>query len=167
MKKYTFILLLLLSVSLPCYAQKQNGSIYYTEIESVTEPGANAKSFNAVLHFTPEKAIYVSAVDSLENGGKKIAKTIQSPDGGVKTISTQSSAKGLFNVLDRKSNLIISNARFNYNITYTEPLPRMEWKVTSEQKLIEGVKVIKATTSFRGRNYTAWFAPEYPIPLGP
>ena len=50
---------------------------------------------------------------------------------------------------------------------YTEPLGTLNWEIHPENKAISGYQVQKATTSFAGRNYVAWFTPEIPIPDGP
>ncbi len=50
---------------------------------------------------------------------------------------------------------------------HDEPLPKIDWKIEKEQKKIGNFMCQKATTRFRGRNYTAWFAPEIPISAGP
>ena len=42
-----------------------------------------------------------------------------------------------------------------------------QWKITEETKKIGGYSCTKATTSFRGRDWIAWFAPEIPLPYGP
>lgn len=44
---------------------------------------------------------------------------------------------------------------------------RPEWEVTDETATVLGYDCIKAVTSFRGRTYLAWFAPELPTPEGP
>jgi len=41
------------------------------------------------------------------------------------------------------------------------------WKITSETKNIKGHTCTKATLSFRGRNWEAWFAQDIPLPYGP
>lgn len=43
----------------------------------------------------------------------------------------------------------------------------IKWKLTSDTMRMIGYVCNKATANFRGRNYTAWFTPEIPIPLGP
>ncbi|MBR8703122.1 GLPGLI family protein [Porphyromonas levii] len=48
-----------------------------------------------------------------------------------------------------------------------EKVPQIEWKIDSEFKNIDGYECIKATCNFRGRYYTAWYAPEIPIKYGP
>src|SRR5690606_19858901 len=43
----------------------------------------------------------------------------------------------------------------------------INWNITQETKIIAGYKCIKATTNFRGRDWTAWFTPDIPVPVGP
>ena len=50
---------------------------------------------------------------------------------------------------------------------YTRDKELFNWSITEETKLIKGYMVQKATTSFAGRDYTAWFSPEIPISEGP
>lgn len=42
-----------------------------------------------------------------------------------------------------------------------------DWQLEEETKQIGNFTCQKATTHFRGRDYTAWFAPSIPIPFGP
>lgn len=66
------------------------------------------------------------------------------------------------------------------NLFYLLKIPKMEdrffykqkkdlfnWKIEKEAKSIKDYKVQKATTTFAGREYVAWFAPEIPISDGP
>ncbi|MDR1552255.1 MAG: GLPGLI family protein, partial [Prevotellaceae bacterium] len=45
--------------------------------------------------------------------------------------------------------------------------PKQDWKITNETKEISGYKCQKATCSFRGRDYVAWFTREIPVKEGP
>lgn len=47
-----------------------------------------------------------------------------------------------------------------------EPLT-FDWQMSSEQDTILGLNCYRATTSYGGRRYTAWFSPEIPISDGP
>ena len=47
------------------------------------------------------------------------------------------------------------------------PYPGVEWEIADEVKEINGYEVQKATGSFGGRDYTAWFTTELPFPYGP
>lgn len=53
------------------------------------------------------------------------------------------------------------------NLYYVEPLPLMSWVIGAETKEICGYKCVKATCHWRGRDYTAWFTSEIPVPVGP
>ena len=46
-------------------------------------------------------------------------------------------------------------------------LPKMKWQIAKEQRKIGKFNCQKATTRFRGRNYTAWFTMAIPISDGP
>lgn len=61
---------------------------------------------------------------------------------------------------------IIDRIPFN-NYLYEEPLIFPKWKLENGKKIICGYYCLKAITSFRGRNYTAWYAPEIAISDGP
>ncbi|HBZ67975.1 MAG TPA: hypothetical protein DEO70_14165 [Bacteroidales bacterium] len=50
---------------------------------------------------------------------------------------------------------------------YEEQLPEFNWIIQPEKKTILTHMCQKALTSFRGRNYEAWFAPDLPFPDGP
>lgn len=50
---------------------------------------------------------------------------------------------------------------------YQEPEVPLQWEFTQETKQIEQYTAIKATTSFAGRDYEAWFTLEVPIIDGP
>ncbi|WP_181304194.1 GLPGLI family protein [Rufibacter sp. XAAS-G3-1] len=51
--------------------------------------------------------------------------------------------------------------------TYTEPLQVFKWQTTKEKAEVAGYACQKATTTYEGRNYEAWFTNEVPISEGP
>jgi len=53
------------------------------------------------------------------------------------------------------------------NYKYEETVPIIQWKIESDTTTILSYSCQKATTTFRGRNYTAWFASEIPSNNGP
>jgi len=48
-----------------------------------------------------------------------------------------------------------------------EDFPAWQWRLTDGVKKIGGFNCQKATIEFRGREYTAWFTEEIPVPFGP
>lgn len=50
---------------------------------------------------------------------------------------------------------------------YSEDWIKPEWKIGDNIKTILGYECIEATTTYKGREWTAWFAPEIPVQDGP
>lgn len=48
-----------------------------------------------------------------------------------------------------------------------QDFPDLNWEIGEGTKEIDGISVQEARTSFGGRDYTAWFAPELPFSFGP
>jgi len=48
-----------------------------------------------------------------------------------------------------------------------EPLPVINWKISGDTASFAGLHCQKATTHFKGRDYTAWFCPDIPLHAGP
>jgi GLPGLI family protein len=53
------------------------------------------------------------------------------------------------------------------NYLYEEKIPALNWQITEEKQKVLSYNCLKATTTFRGRSYIAWFTTEIPIPNGP
>jgi GLPGLI family protein len=50
---------------------------------------------------------------------------------------------------------------------YLDPVVQPKWKLEEDTLTILNQLCQRATTTFKGRDYTAWFAPDIPISLGP
>jgi GLPGLI family protein len=48
-----------------------------------------------------------------------------------------------------------------------EAMPAMSWKISADTANFSGLQCQKATTHFKGRDYTAWFCPDLPYRAGP
>lgn len=166
MKISTKIILFFLLLTVNSF-NAQTVKITYTDVLSLGAPEANLRTYKAVLFITDSLSLYVTQIDSLENGGKKIQKVFKNKQGELKGVRSSSTADGSYQIINRKTKTLYSNTRFNNSVIYQEVLPSINWKIRSKQKKIEGIKVQKATCTFRGRKYIAWFATEIPIPLGP
>lgn len=62
---------------------------------------------------------------------------------------------------------IVKNTLAEKNYIYQESQVPLDWNISSESKDYSGYSVQKATTSFAGRDYEAWFTMEIPLPDGP
>ncbi|MBE7660538.1 GLPGLI family protein [Tenacibaculum finnmarkense] len=75
----------------------------------------------------------------------------------------------LYRVTNKKNNTLISyDIRKDDIYEITEEVPKMDWKIGyTETKKIANYNCSKATVSFRGRNYTAWYTIQLPFSFGP
>ncbi|MUP44698.1 GLPGLI family protein [Gramella sp. BOM4] len=67
----------------------------------------------------------------------------------------------------QENELILAEKVFQYELKYKQDLNQIAWEIQPENKEMSGFSVQKATGTFAGRNYIAWFAPELPFPDGP
>ena len=56
---------------------------------------------------------------------------------------------------------------FGTNYLVEDELPKIVWQLSAEKREIDKLTCYKATTKFRGRNWTAWYSPDVPINYGP
>ncbi len=66
-----------------------------------------------------------------------------------------------------KQELITGSYFWNTLYAKAEPLSKIEWAIQPQKKQILQQECQMATTTFKGRHYTAWFAPDIPISAGP
>jgi GLPGLI family protein len=64
-----------------------------------------------------------------------------------------------------KLNLIDRFAMENYR--YEEDIPVFDWELSEDTMTVCGYLCKKAATTFRGRDYEAWYAPQIPVSSGP
>jgi hypothetical protein len=48
-----------------------------------------------------------------------------------------------------------------------DAMPAIDWKISNDTMTFGGLHCQKATTHFKGRDYTAWFCPDLPLHVGP
>lgn len=169
MKKRIFLpFVLLLNMSF-CFAQ--DGIVYYEYTDAIGVGGGEGEIYNAYTIFTKDKSYYVVAKDSLENAiSKSKAKThYQNKNGELNKISNGLilTQQGEQVVCDYSNKIVLSNI-FDRKHTYVkETLPKFVWKITKQKKKIGIFNCVLGTTTFRGRNYYAWYAPEIAVYSGP
>ena len=62
-------------------------------------------------------------------------------------------------------NAIYENNQPNYSVFNDST--NIKWQLQEEYKKVSGYQCQKASTTFRGRNYEAWFTSEIPLSFGP
>jgi GLPGLI family protein len=71
---------------------------------------------------------------------------------------------GLYNHYVQGTSTMIAHLFPN---TYALKYPSLSWQLVGDTATVAGIFCKSATTSFGGRDYTAWYAPDIPIPDGP
>ena len=72
-------------------------------------------------------------------------------------------------IIDLSSGVLFSQEMDLKKKTFfvSDSLHPMKWEISSEERMIDSLRCIKASCVFRGREYIAWFSPDLPMPLGP
>lgn len=112
------------------------------------------------IYFYPQSYRYIDSLLTLSaiTGGLKIAPSaFLIPTGEI----YQDLQRGITIVLQRIP------AEKKYIAQYEEPTPKIEWQLTVDTITLMGYLCHKAYTTFRGRNWTAWFTTDIPVGAGP
>ena len=150
-------ILFFLGISTFCFSQKFS-FIYETKYKLNSEKPYDVNSGNMILDLKNNTSIFR---DSLERKSDSMR---------LNNVS-KSFKMGVQNQFYVKKNL--AQKRIEKVITYLErdyllPIEEiLNWKITSEQKMIGKYKSQKAETTYGGRNWIAWFTTELPFSDGP
>ena len=121
------------------------------------------------MTFNKEQSYYVTAKDSLEKADRiNNEKVVENENGGGNFylgMKVSSQGDQVVNNINKKT--MWSGFLHRKYFYMKEVTPKFIWKITNEKKDIGKFKCKKATTSFRGRNYIAWFTTEIGVPYGP
>ncbi|SHI82323.1 GLPGLI family protein [Flavobacterium haoranii] len=162
--RYIFLLLFVSNVF-----SQEKGLVYYGFIDAIGIGNSKGPDYNSYLLFNKEQSYYVTCKDSLENVIEKEAqKTYENEEGGGAIYNgLKVSEKGDQVVYHIEKNTMWSNFLYEKQIYVKEVAPKIDWKIGKETKKIGVFNCKRATANFRGRNYTAWFTTEIPLPFGP
>ena len=141
----------------------------YGYIPALTIGNAKAPENQSYLVFNKQLSYYVTAKEILEKSVERSnQKTFTNDDGGgsiYNGIKMSEEGDQVVNHLAKKT--MWSNLLYRKQVYTKETTPQFNWKLEKEIKKIGKFTCKKATANFRGRNYTAWYAPEIPLPFGP
>ncbi|SDG79194.1 GLPGLI family protein [Psychroflexus sediminis] len=160
------ILLIVSSAVLFCHnINAQTGIVNYGEVQSMEMGAPIGPDYKAMLVFDKINSLYVTRKDSLEGGHIREQKSYQaSPEQGF-SITVVTNPEGFQYYYNLKEKVLYSrDLGFRYVKDKTIDI---SWDITDETKKIGTYEVQKATAHFRGRDYTAWFTSEIPLPYGP
>lgn len=141
------------------------GIVNYGHLESFGMAAPIGIDYNAELTFNMTQSTYTFGKNSLEGGHIRKMNVIDTNENQSFIIYKATTSEGFVYHIDRNTNLIKSrDIGFNY---IKDSIPKINWKILDETKEIGDFKCFKASCNFRGRDYTAWFTLEIPLPYGP
>lgn len=183
MKKQFLLIALFISSVLSVYAQEKA-----TILLSYDETGRNWETdtiinerMSLLANTTQSKyfndiSLWNDSLSSTPEGKRQLRQIIMAtcitelPGGGISIDKRKGPAKRInkyvFNNLTDKTLTFYGKFGEDYNY-YTEPTDEIRWEIGDSTITILGYECVSATTNYHGRRWTAWFAPELPMPFGP
>ena len=144
-----------------------NGRVNYKAIFE----SADFEEMEARLIFNNEESLF--SIKNEKTGNSKTSSSVNPGDGTVKIDLVAKSRETIYDLyINRKENEIIRGELYFkdgsfHDCLVVESTGLINWEINTETKPVGSFNTVKAIASFRGRNYTAWFAPDIPISLGP
>ncbi|WP_130735273.1 GLPGLI family protein [Flavobacterium sp. J27] len=157
MQKLYFLLFVQLLFS---QSDVSDGKIEYKMILGLT----NITSYNATVLFNSKLSLFEHKLSEEE----KLYSEKQLENGIVEIIKRDSVSH--FLLIDKNKKKVLELMKiFNENmpVIVEEDIPEMNWDLQEGTKQIGKYYCNQATTTFRGRNYTAWYSLELPYNIGP
>ena len=176
--KKLFILMLIFFVSSKLLSQTER-YIYQTEVNPDTINLVNMKVENTFLDIKDKHSLFISESkllkDSLttllrQQGITEVKKSKKDKSEFPKLPNGKSIQATFFdyfitkNMEDKSVNFVES---IGSKQVYYQEDRKMNWNISTQVSDFNNYKVQKATMTFGGRTWTAWFAPEIRIPDGP
>lgn len=175
--KITCIFLLLILVSFTSYSQTTEPAIakvYYTLKHKRDTTNKDSVYIENMQLLTSSNISVFSSIDQIEQA-ERIEKNqdeqaknwagIGSPL--FKPLSNARKTTLLEIYQFQKENKIMIKEYLFANYLYQEPLDTIKWELSSETKNFDKISCQKATATFKGRKWVAWFAPDIPFETGP
>lgn len=137
---------------------KNSTKVYKKELMTLITNEKEPSYFESYNKFRYDSLKTKLVNDYVENGGKSLRFPNESNDSKYRT----------FIIKNLQNNIIKEENKFYTTIFLTEYQLQFKWKIDNTQNQnIFGYKTYRATTSFGGRNWTAWYTTDIPILDGP
>lgn len=159
MKKTYFIFTLLyLLTQVSVLAQETARTYLYTgKFNSRFGRGENSRPFEGRLIVDGTRSLFTMKEQAVHHAAVQEHTIDLRPDSLFTVYKEQESASLLFDFIDLS----------HRSHWFADTLFPMEWKLLDEEKSIGAIPCRKAVTWFKGRGYTAWYAPSITIADGP
>jgi len=127
-----------------------SGSVNYEETF-----GSSEKNIYE-LHFCNNESIYEQVLPSREG------QAIQTIAGFI-----EPQIKQIYYTDVQKNKILFQEGIAFKTVIAQEDQTKIDWKIEEKTKSINNFLCRKATTTYKGNSYTAWFSADIPIPFGP
>ena len=125
---------------------------------------------NMALYVGKNSSAYKSYDNILEQAEFK--KQVQvamasSPDGRINVHRNSRGSGAEYYEFPNEKKLARKEPLVMENYLIEDAMPAIDWKISSDTATYGGLHCQKATSHFKGRDYTAWFCPDMPLHVGP
>ncbi|MFP5437266.1 MAG: GLPGLI family protein [Bacteroidia bacterium] len=160
--KIFFITVLYIS-SFVCFSQQKNVSVEvgYLEFMNVTFLNTYGRAY-ATLSANNTTSVYKAYVTEVLEG-----ESFDRNDSRLSDVSKMEFYDNYLKTDLLNKKLLFFETLINNKVLVEDIYPNLKWQITQESKIVGSYNCIKATVSYRGRDWTAWFAPEIPLAVGP
>lgn len=182
MKKYLMIPLMSILTLVANAQQKAEIAVSY-DYNSITFNGAFATTKMTLLASASESkyfndiSLWNDSLKSTPDGQSKLRDILmktcmtQGPDGSISIDMTKGPTKRVYTYVftELKNEKLIHYDKWGGELGYyTESLDELSWEIIEDSTTtILGYECIMAVADYHGREWSAWFSPEVPIPFGP
>lgn len=167
-QKFFYLFVICTFIAVNSMAQTNGRAIYTTILES-----EDFKKLRGELIFSENKSLFFFNADTIADDDDYQSVNMQGPSTLDFEFSFGESLVSYHEVfIDKRKKEILSSERYykdgkEHSCLTIEPTNIFVWNITDETKEIGSFQSTKATTTFRGRNYTAWFTTEVSVSSGP
>ncbi|MEO7046526.1 MAG: GLPGLI family protein [Ferruginibacter sp.] len=179
MKNFILLIIFLFSKNLFA-ADTTYFSCKYKYIQQKDSTNTNSKADDVmILTMNNSSSLYYSYLRQLGNRNRDqyLENIVSSGSTEVNLGKDMEKITGQFFLNDESAVMRIDYTKRQVNLTdkfssentfgYVDNLNSINWKIETTTDTILGQKCQMATTTFKGRNYIAWFAPGIPYNMGP
>lgn len=169
MMKTTLLTTLILLGTFVAQAQEKSIAKVHYNFKHINDTTKKDKQLlDEVVTYLGQTSSYYTSYSNTR-AQEQIAKMVNAPDfDGNLVISRGTSAiKNAYFLVPTKSTLMVVKRVASDEFLLKAPFPKQEWEIHDDTKMIGGYTCQKATATFGGRQYTAWFTTEIPFSFGP
>lgn len=135
---------------------------YQKQIDSTNEKSKiNLENYS--LYINEDKSLFIS--DNRINLDTILNNANFSDLDKLRSLPKPSSNKRIFKNVNSK-NIIVYDEFYDKIYKYNDSI-NIKWKITNVYDTLDNMKIRRAETKFRGRNYIAWYTSDIPISDGP